>query len=286
MTSNLKSLLPPKLPEKSRSLVLQYALFRWENAVVLAIALLLSVFGPFDPQLDAIVWPIFGLLGMGAITLSSLTNPKSNAELLLKVFQAQFDLGRIKLAELRQEVQQALEYQRRIEAQVRHRGGDASVLWDRPEDAANQIEDWITNVYQLARRVDAYRRDSLLKQELDSVPKQLESLRARRQREANPVFQREIEQVIESKQKQLRAMEALDTRMKQAEFQLEQSLAALATVDSQVQLIDTHAADRGRSERLRSDIKEQVDRLNDLVVSINEVYEIPTPAGGGGLKVA
>jgi len=280
----VKSLLPSKLPDKARSLVVQYALFRWENAVILGGTILLSAFGPFGQLLNAIVWPILGLLGIGAVTLSSLANSKANAELLLKIFQAQFDLPQIRLAELRQEVQRALEYQRRIEAQVRQ--PHASALWGRPEDTANQMEDWITNVYRLALRIDAYRRDSLLKQELESVPKEMESLKTRRARETNPVFQDELDRVIESRQRQLQAMQALDTRMKQAEFQLEQSLAALATVDSQVQLIDTHDADGGRSERLRSDINEQVSRLNDLVTSINEVYEVPTPSGGGGLKVA
>jgi uncharacterized protein YoxC len=61
--------------------------------------------------------------------------------------------------------------------------------------------------------------------------------------------------------------------MKQAELQLEQGLTALATVYSQMQLIDAQDLDSSRSERLRADIQEQVERLNDLVASINEVYD-------------
>jgi uncharacterized protein YoxC len=54
---------------------------------------------------------------------------------------------------------------------------------------------------------------------------------------------------------------------------MEQSLTALATIYSQVQLIDAQGVDSGRAERLQADIREQVDRLNDLVSSINEVYD-------------
>ena len=64
--------------------------------------------------------------------------------------------------------------------------------------------------------------------------------------------------------------------MKQAALQLEQSLTALGTVYSQVQLIDAREQDSSQAERLQQDIQEQVARLNDLVSSINEVYNYNT----------
>jgi hypothetical protein len=48
-------------------------------------------------------------------------------------------------------------------------------------------------------------------------------------------------------------------------------MTALATVHSQVRLIDARDVDGGRSERLEADIREQVERLNDLITSINEI---------------
>ena len=44
--------------------------------------------------------------------------------------------------------------------------------------------------------------------------------------------------------------------------------------------MDATDVDSGRAERLRTDIKEQVDRLNDLVSSINEVYNYQTEGLG------
>jgi uncharacterized protein YoxC len=72
----------------------------------------------------------------------------------------------------------------------------------------------------------------------------------------------------------------LGARMKQAELQLEQSVTALATVYSQVQLVDARDVDSGRSERLQADIQEQVDQLNDLISAINEVYDYQTEGLG------
>ncbi|MCA9008055.1 MAG: hypothetical protein KDA70_22505, partial [Planctomycetaceae bacterium] len=80
------------------------------------------------------------------------------------------------------------------------------------------------------------------------------------------------DEVIESKGRHWQSLRELDARMRQADLQLEQSLTALGTVYSQVQLIDAQSVDSGRAERLRSDIQEQVARLDDLVSSLNEVY--------------
>jgi uncharacterized protein YoxC len=68
--------------------------------------------------------------------------------------------------------------------------------------------------------------------------------------------------------------------MRQASLQLDNSLTALATVYSQVHLIDAQSIGSGRAERLQADIQEQVASLNDLVSSINDVYDYSTKGLG------
>jgi hypothetical protein len=260
-----------KLTGEKRSIVVQNAIFRWENAVIAAGTILLSwlLHKPF-PWWPAWGWFLLGFLGILAVFLSSLANTRSNMQLLLHEFQGKFDLGKIKTEELRHDVEMALEYQRRIEAKVRR--PDASMLWDRPEYTADQLSAWIENIYQLALRLDAYRRDSLLRQEIEQVPKELDALDSRIQREKNRAFRRDLDHARESKRKQLSAIQAYDARMKQAELQLTQTLAALATINSQVQFIEVQDVDSGRSDRIQADIDEQISQLNDLVTSINDVY--------------
>jgi hypothetical protein len=266
------SLFRPELPREARAAIVQYAFFRWENAVVLAGTILLTalVKKPF-PWWPWWGWPLLGLLGMGAIVVSSITNAEFNSRMLLRIFQAQFNLRRIQDTGLRAEVQSALEYQRRIFEKARR--GSSSVLWDRAEDTANQLNDWIRNIYRLAIRLDTYLRDALLQQEQNNVPQELEALQARRGSEENPAVLKQLEEVLQGKEKQWQTLKALETRMKQAGLSLEQTLTALATIDSQVQLIDAEDVRSGRSERMREDIREQILRLDDLVSSINEVYD-------------
>lgn len=265
-----------RMTKDARRTIVQYAIFRWENAVVLAGTIVLTglKLKPF-PWWPFWGWPLLGLLGIGAIFYSSLTSEKKNAELILKSFQETFDLKAIQQSELREDVELALEYQRSIEGQVRHKGH--GILWDRPGDTANQLNDWIANIYRLAKRLDVYRRDGLLDSQRETVPDEIRSLKARIEEEDNQAFKDQLNELLESKNQQWETLQALDARMKQAEIQLSQTLAAMATVDNQVKLIDAQDVESGRSERLRSNIQEQVNRLNDLIGSINEVYDYHKP---------
>jgi len=259
------------LQQQAQSAILQYALFRWESGIIIALTIVLF----FLLRRPFYWWPPFGwpLLGMGALILlvySSMNDAQTNARVLLDLFQEQFDPRQIHDKELRNDVEMALAYQRRIETEVaKQREG---LIRDRLEGTANQIMEWLRNIYQLAQRVDSYRADELLARERDELPTELERLTAQRKFETNRALQEQLDDVIASKGKHWQSLRELDARMKQAALQLEQSLTALATVYSQVQLIDAQSINSGRAERLQGDIREQVERLNDLVASINEVY--------------
>ena len=168
-------------------------------------------------------------------------------------------------------MQKALEYQQRVDGYLWQKKDD--LLWSRPQDTAGQIQDWIENIYQLASQLDTYRRDELTKEEMRRLPEEIVQLDLQRTTERDPAVVKEYVQLLESKEKHLKTLQELDSKMKQAAIHLKQSLSALATVDSQIRLIAAQNVDRGGSDRLRADIQEQVNRLSDLINSINEVYE-------------
>ncbi|NBD35202.1 MAG: hypothetical protein GVY30_04285 [Chloroflexi bacterium] len=263
------------IEKEAQSALIQYAFFRWENAVLLGLSLILASFqwlGIFSvPFLPAWGWLVLGGVGVAAMTVSSLTDAETNAKVLRALFQERFNPRDIHNPGLRQEVERALEYQERIESHIGKQ--EAGVLRDRLNNTANQLADWIANIYQLAMRLDAYRRDPLLPQERETAPEELETLRSRVEYEKDPDVRQQLSELIERKHQQLESMQALDARMKQAELRLEESLTSLATVYNQMQLISAQDVDSGRSERLRQDINEQVSRLDDLVTSLNEVYD-------------
>lgn len=267
------------LQKEAQSLLLQYAFFRWENAVLIAGAMLLTVLyrRPL-PGWPAWGWVVLGIIGVAVIVYSSLTDADANAKILTDLMQQEFNPKEIRDEKLRQEVEKGMEYQRRIEQQIQSQR--PGILRDRLEDTAGQLTDWVANIFALAKRLDAYKQDTLLARERASVPKEVETLEARLKLEGNEQIRRQMGEVLASKRTQLEALQALHNRMHQAQLQMDQSLTALATVYSQVRLVDAQDIASGETERLRSDIQDQVNRLNDLVASINDVYNYQTEGLG------
>jgi hypothetical protein len=273
------STMRSELQQKAQGTLVQYAIFRIESALIIAMSLVLTFVYPRP----FVWWPRFGWLALGVVALgviiySSLTDAEANAQILLQTFQEQFNPRTIADKELRAKVEAALEYQRRIETQVRQQG--SGLIRDRLNDTAGQITAWLSSIYEIARRLDTYRRDDLLERERTSLPKEIDALLAQSRNELNPKVQEQLEGVITGKREHWQSIRDLDARMKEAALQLDQSVTALATIYSQVQLIDAQSVGSGRTERLQADIREQVARLNDLVSSINDVYNYNTKGIG------
>lgn len=268
-----------ELQQKVQGALVQYAIFRWETALILALTIVLTFLLPrpffWWPRFG---WPLLGILAVVILVYSSLTDDNANARILLRLYQEQFDTKPIQDKGLRTKVDTALEYQRRIELQIGQQ--EEGMIRDRLEDTANQITNWISNIYALALRLDAHRNDELLQQQRDALPREIERLEARRKLEMNPDVQAQMDDVIAAKKRHLESLSELDGRMQQASLQLDNSLTALATVYSQVHLIDAQSVGSGRAERLQADIEDQVASLNDLVSSINDVYDYSTKGLG------
>ena len=121
------------IQKRAQSAIFQYAVFRWESALVIALTLVLFFLLPRPfPWWPRFGWLVLGLAGLAAVIYSSLTDADTNAKVVLRLFQEQFDTGRIKDKELRKDLDTAMEYQRRIEMQVRQQG--RTLLRERLED--------------------------------------------------------------------------------------------------------------------------------------------------------
>ncbi|OQY31007.1 MAG: hypothetical protein B6243_09190 [Anaerolineaceae bacterium 4572_5.2] len=60
--------------------------------------------------------------------------------------------------------------------------------------------------------------------------------------------------------------------MRGAEFDLDESLATMGTIYSQLQLFSAKEIDSSRARRLSDDIDEEGNRLDDLLAAMDEVY--------------
>ena len=261
------------LRRRALQAILTHAFFRWESAVTISAAMLLSYFVPYlpVPTWQPWYWVVGAVLAEIGISIATLRNPEINARVVAGLLRQDFNPKQLHNPQNQGRVEQALEYRKRIEAAIASHHGEG-VLRDHLREMAGDIDGWIANIYSLALRLDTYQADDVVKQDRRTAPQALRDLEARLRQEDNPGVRAQIEETIRGKQAQVESLDALENSMERANYQLEQTLTALGTVYSQLLLLGVKDLDSGRAQRLRQDIAEQVASLQDLSTSLDEVY--------------
>ncbi len=263
--------------------LLRNAVFGWESAVmvggtVAAAALLPNVI----PIIPWFLWVLVGIVGETAVIITRLTDKAEQQKALEGLFREKYSISGIRDRNLQEKLKEAEQYRQRIQAVVdQHREG---VLRDRLKRTTDQVYDWIANMVTLARRLDVYRSDPILRRDLEHVPREVERLKARLSVERDPRVREQLNTTLDSNQQQIQSLSELRGRMDRADLQLDHSLAALGTVYSQLLLIGTNEVDSDRADQLRDDIRGEVLALKDIVDSLNEVYDATSAASQTALS--
>jgi len=270
--------LAGNLERRARRAIFWHAILRWESAVIIALTLVISAFlallslasGASFPILWSLVAVGIGLLTEAIVFYSSITDEEENAQLVANLLRDQYKPKHLRSSKRKAQLNKALEYQALIVSTVqRTREG---VLHDRLARATEPVDDWIEAIYRLAARLDGYDLNQVIKRDLRSVPLSIEDFKKRLAAEDDLAVQTTLRNTISDKERQWEQLSHLRNTMERAEYQLESTLAALGTVYAQLQAIDVREAEKGRAERLRQDIDEQVAQLQDLSEAMDEVY--------------
>ncbi len=262
------------LRKRAQRAIIENAVFDWKSGVVIALTILLVAFGPdwVEGSLKLQWWHflIGGALAWLTLIVSIVTDPAANAKAVADLLRHDFNPTTLQNEQARTWVEKALEYRRRIaETIARTREG---VLRDHLGDMAGQIDEWITNLYHLAQRLDAFENDEVIHQDMRSVPLAIQNLQAKLRVEDDASVREQMQQTIESKKGQLVNLQQLENMMQKAELHMDSTLTAMGTIYSQLLLVGVKDVDSGRAQRLRQDITEQVKQLEDVVSSMDEVY--------------
>jgi hypothetical protein len=260
------------LRQRAAGQILRSAMLSPFSAVIIAAGIILLGLQIPVPIVNASpVWWLAGLVPLWAAAVGSRLFSKSAGEhAVQQVLREQFDTNAITNPHLKLNIAQAIAYRQRIDQTV-ERFKDSG-MQTRMQDVANQVEEWVRRIYTLSRRLDTFRNDSIISDDMRSVPDSINKLRARLAKEDNPGIQREIQDTINRREAQLESLQKLDHTMDRAELQLENTLTALGTVYSQMLLLDAKDVDSSKTQRLRENILEQVNSLNDVIGAMDEVY--------------
>jgi hypothetical protein len=276
--------LQSRLEQQAGKALLQNAFFRWESAVMIGGAIVLSLFVQPFPGWPWWAWPLIGLLGEAALVISSLTDQNERERVVESLFREKYNTSGIRDRDLRAKLDEAEQYRQRIQQVVDQQ--PKGPMRDHIAATTNAIYDWIANMVRLARRIDAYRGDAIIQRDLKNVPAEITDLNKRIALERDERVRVQMNATLASKQQFAANLDELHGRMERADLQLDHSLAALGTVYSQILLISSQDVDSDKADRLRADIRGEVSALQDLVESLNEVYNYPVQADAGGATPA
>jgi len=262
------------LHDRVQKAIFREAILRPESALVISISLLLAVFASQIGFLEFIpfwVWLVGGALAEGALIYSSLSDPEFGRTVAAKELRREFQPKELNDRHLQQRVNEALDYRSRIEKAIREQ--DDSMIKGELDETAAQIDAWLEHIYSLAQRIDRYQQEqAVLERDRKRTATRIVELQKLLASEENPIVKTQIASTLESKERQLVTLEKLEDTIQRAELQLESSHTLLATIYSQTMLVDAKDIDSGRSRRLRQEITDEVDELQDMLLAMDEVY--------------
>jgi len=268
------------LRRRAQRAILLNAVMRWESAVIVALILITTAGLALAAWSEILSW-FWVWVGLGfwiaawaALFVSSLTDAEDNARAVTAVLRESCNPGRLRSPALRAQMDKALGYRDLLVQAVFN--AHAGILRERLVRATEPVDEWIEAVYRLAAKLDAYERDRVIQQDMESVPEALNELKGKLARENNPAMRATMEKTFADKERQWAQLVQLRETMEKAKLQMEGTLAMLGTIYAQLQAIDLQATERGRDEELRAEISEQVHQLQELSTAMDEVYRSRT----------
>ena len=271
-----------ELEERAKKAILEKSLYRWENAAVISVFSLLATAEWFVQTISNGVnsitpippwgWLVFGALATGALFYSSLTDPATASQAVAEMLRDEFRPQKLKDKRLQAKINEALSYHQRIAEAIEARG-EGSLIGDELRQVLERMDEWIEELYGLAQRVDQYRQDSsALGANRNRATTRLAELQQRLKGEGNPKVREELQKNIESLQYQLQTLNAIDETMQRAELLLDNKLTAMGTIYLQSTLAGVKEIDSGRAKRLQQEIANEVQEMDDILITMDEVY--------------
>ena len=267
------------LDKRVQKAIIQESFFRPESALVIALTLLLtaaSALSFLNVNIPLVgdkpyLWLLGGLLLEAIILYSSITDEKFGQQVVEKLLKHDYEPERLLDETLRNQINEALDYRSRIDNGIRQQ--KSSMVTDELKQTASQIDDWLSNMYDLALRIDRYQQEKeILERDRKRAETRLRQLKNEYETAKNPAIKNQIEVTIDGLQRQLGTLNTLENTIRRARLQFESSLTHLGTIYSQTMLVDAKDIDRARARRLRQEIVDEVTELNDILVSMEDVY--------------
>jgi len=141
---------------------------------------------------------------------------------------------------------------------------------DRLNELSTQMDEWMTSIQQMADRVSGFKRNTNLQHDKVTVDAAITKLSSQLANESDARIKQQLERTLNARQQQRDSLTKLDNVMRQAEIQLESTVAALGTIYSQA--LATQSTNQVTDySHLSAEVNEQVHSLRDRLEALEEV---------------
>ena len=165
----------------------------------------------------------------------------------------------------------AEEYRRHI-AELLHNPDIAPFVPDIP-GLNSRLSDWQAHIGELVQRLEEMDNNPLIRRDLQEVPKAIADLKRRLLDETDPDVYTQLEETLADYRRQQDNLDLLMAQKRRIELELDESLATVGTIYSQMQMLGSQkAVDGRRAERLMESVEQETARLNDVLQAMNETY--------------
>lgn len=138
----------------------------------------------------------------------------------------------------------------------------------------NRLNDWQKHIQMLITRLSALQSNALTRQDSQDVPQRIDDLKLDLKNETDPKLRQQLKETLESLGAQQQQLTKLESLMRRIDLEVDESLATIATIYSQLQLLSSqHSVDGARADRLSLDVEEAALRLDDVLSAMDEVYQ-------------
>ena len=166
--------------------------------------------------------------------------------------------------------QRAVSYRRKIQSLIKMRR--PGPIAERMTGVLAKLKSWEERVGQLADRLTLYEKDDLIQRDVRETPMHIERLSRQLALEAEPEMQLQVRRTLAAYEEQQRQLGLLARVMKRTRLNLDDTLAAMGTVYSQLQVLNAMDIDGPTATRIAGDVDREIERLNDLLAAMSDVY--------------
>jgi hypothetical protein len=166
--------------------------------------------------------------------------------------------------------ERAAGYRRRIQSIIRSRR--PGPLADVMSSVVINLQQWEERVDQLTDRLTTFERDTIIQHDIRDVPANIIRLRGQIETESDAGLHEQMQRTLAGYESQQAMLDTLGRLMRRTRLLLDDTLVAMGTIYSQIQILDAMDIDDSKTSRIAQDIDEQVKHLNDLLSVLGNTY--------------